>query len=319
MKIDVKDMAHQLNLCGVACPMNFVKTKLYLDKLALGEVLQVNLDGGEPVESVYASIQAEGHQVDKPKLKDDGSYLLTIKKSVILFLLFFSCLQFSCALAQASAGSSFSNKTVKATAGVQDSNNIEEQIILAKKAILLAPTDVMKRLHLARLLLRSGDTRQSTIEYLNITVLNPKSYIAYHEILLGRPSVEQINEAIARLNRLDEIKSKQLVGTMVLSELYERKEDYYQAARVLVDLQYSHTIPPKYLAQITSRIHVLLSKDKDSRTVEKAIEQKTNVEEAEFTPSTPVPMPDVTTTDAPANKLRNSKAIEGYGHAQLLP
>jgi len=312
-------MTHKLNFRGVACPMNFVKTKLYLDKLVHGEVLEVILDAGEPVESVYASIQVEGHQVDKPEIKNDGSYLLTIKKIAISFLLFFSCLQFSSALAQATALNSFPNKATNAAAGVEDKNNVEEQIILAKKAVLLAPTDLVKRLYLARLLLRSGNTRESTIEYLNITVLNPKSFIAYHEILLGRPSVEQINEAIARLNRLDEIKSKQLVGTMVLSELYERKEDYYQAARVLVDLQYSHTIPQKYLAQITSRVHVLLSKDKDSRTVEKAIEQKTNVEEAEFTPNTPVPMPDVTTTDAPANKLRNNKAIEGYGHAQLLP
>jgi hypothetical protein len=138
-------------------------------------------------------------------------------------------------------------------------------------------------------------------------------------MLLSSPSIGQIDEAIARLNRLDQVNSKELVPVMVLSELYERKEDYYQAARVLVDLQYSHTIPQKYIAQITSRIHVLLSKDKDNRTVEKAIEQKTNVEEAEFNPSTPLPMPDVTATDTPANKLRNNRAIEGYGHAQLAP
>lgn len=174
-------------------------------------------------------------------------------------------------------------------------------------------------MHLARLLLRSGNTKQAAIAYLNLTVLYPKTYIAYHEMLLAKPSIGQIDEAIARLNRLDDIKSKQLVGSTVLSELYESKDDCYQAARVLVDLQYSHTIPQKYLAQITSRIHVLLSKDKDSRTVEKAIEHKTNVEDAEFNPSTPVPMPDAVTTDTPANKLRNNKAVEGYGHAQLLP
>lgn len=230
-------------------------------------------------------------------------------------------MQISAALAQAAAlnTGSFANKTASTLAEAKDKNNLEQQIILATEAVSSAPVDLTKRLHLARLLLRSGNTRRAVIEYLNITVLNPKSYIAYHEMLLAKPSVEQINEAVARLNRLDDIKSKQLVATTVLSELYELKDDYYQAARVLVDLQYSHTIPPKYLAQITSRIHVLLSKDKDSRTVEKAIEHKTNVEEAEFNPSTPVPMPDVTATDTPANKLRSNKALEGYGHAQLLP
>jgi TusA-related sulfurtransferase len=69
-----------LDLRGVACPMNFVKTKLYLDKLASGTVIEVVLDAGEPVESVFASISAEGHHVEEPKLRSEGAFSLIIRK-----------------------------------------------------------------------------------------------------------------------------------------------------------------------------------------------------------------------------------------------
>ena len=73
-------MTHQLDLRGVACPMNFVKTRLFLDKLASGEVLTVILDSGEPVESVFASLVAEGHGVKKPERLPDGCFSLTVEK-----------------------------------------------------------------------------------------------------------------------------------------------------------------------------------------------------------------------------------------------
>lgn len=75
-------MTDQLDLRGVACPMNFVKTRLALDKLANGEFLTVILDQGEPVESVFASVKAEGHKVEIPKPWAPGSFSLTIKKGV---------------------------------------------------------------------------------------------------------------------------------------------------------------------------------------------------------------------------------------------
>jgi tRNA 2-thiouridine synthesizing protein A len=314
-------MTHNLNLRGIACPMNFVKTKLYLDKLPDGEILKVNLDAGEPVESVYNSIQAEGHKLEEPEIQDDGTYLLTIKKIAIISLMIFS-LHCGAAFAQATAlsVSSSANKIVNKDSKVQEGFNVAELIRSAREAVALAPADTEKRLQLARLLRRSGNIKQAAIEYLNITVINPKYFVAYHEMLLCNPSTGQIDEAIARLKNPEEIKAKQLPCKMALSELYERKEDYYQAARILVDLQYAQNIPPKYVSQIASRIHMLLGKTKDTRTIEKAIEQKTNVEEEEFNPSTPVPMPDLSVNnDTPVQQLRSTKVKEGYGHAQLAP
>jgi TusA-related sulfurtransferase len=71
---------NKLDLRGVACPLNFVKTKLLLDKLPVGALLEVILDDGEPVESVYSSIVAEGHSVEAPAPFEQGSFALVICK-----------------------------------------------------------------------------------------------------------------------------------------------------------------------------------------------------------------------------------------------
>lgn len=75
------EAVHNLDLRGVACPMNFVKTRLYLDKMQSGETVTVVLDDGEPVESVFQSIKAEGHTVERHEQANDSSWTLTIIKA----------------------------------------------------------------------------------------------------------------------------------------------------------------------------------------------------------------------------------------------
>jgi len=53
----------ELDLRGVLCPYNFVKTKLKLESLEVGAQLKVLLDEGEPILNVPQSITNEGHQV----------------------------------------------------------------------------------------------------------------------------------------------------------------------------------------------------------------------------------------------------------------
>jgi len=48
---------------GVACPMNFVKTKIELSSLQSGELLEVWLDDGQPIQNVPGSVRNEGHEV----------------------------------------------------------------------------------------------------------------------------------------------------------------------------------------------------------------------------------------------------------------
>ena len=74
-------MDNFLDLRGVACPMNFVKTKLFIDKLPAGTEVAVLLDEGEPVESVCSSIGAEGHSVIDCTRQAEGHFRVLIKKS----------------------------------------------------------------------------------------------------------------------------------------------------------------------------------------------------------------------------------------------
>jgi len=70
----------ELDLRGVICPYNFVKTKLKLDSLEIGDQLRVLLDEGEPIRNVPQSITNEGHQILKQE-RVDHYYLIVIQKS----------------------------------------------------------------------------------------------------------------------------------------------------------------------------------------------------------------------------------------------
>ena len=61
-----------LDLRGVICPYNFVKTKLRLETMEPGQVLEVFLDDGEPIRNVPQSVENEGHNIVRREVA--GSY-----------------------------------------------------------------------------------------------------------------------------------------------------------------------------------------------------------------------------------------------------
>jgi tRNA 2-thiouridine synthesizing protein A len=62
------------------CPMTYVRTKLALEALAPGDVLEVRLRGEEPARNVPASACEEGHTVLSLSPQPDGSLVLLLKK-----------------------------------------------------------------------------------------------------------------------------------------------------------------------------------------------------------------------------------------------
>ncbi len=70
----------KIDLRGVLCPINFVKTKLKLEVMENEQVLEVTLDDGEPMRNVPRSIKEEGHKIVKVEKFGDG-YKIYIKKS----------------------------------------------------------------------------------------------------------------------------------------------------------------------------------------------------------------------------------------------
>ncbi len=69
-----------VDITDVNCPVTFVKTKVALEELDDGQILQVHLNDGEPVQNVPRSIKEEGHEVLKLQDNGDGTYELYIKK-----------------------------------------------------------------------------------------------------------------------------------------------------------------------------------------------------------------------------------------------
>ena len=56
---------------GVACPMNFVKTKIELSTMKSGELLEILLDDGAPIRNVPGSVRSEGHQILEENKKEN--------------------------------------------------------------------------------------------------------------------------------------------------------------------------------------------------------------------------------------------------------
>jgi sulfite reductase (ferredoxin) len=70
----------ELDLRGVPCPMNFVKAKLRLESLDVGDTLAVVLDDGEPIGNVPASLRAEGHEIVASRDLGEGHWRVVVKK-----------------------------------------------------------------------------------------------------------------------------------------------------------------------------------------------------------------------------------------------
>ena len=54
---------HYLDLCGLSCPVNFVKCCLVLENLSSNQVLKVDLDIGESETSVIDGLKEKGYKV----------------------------------------------------------------------------------------------------------------------------------------------------------------------------------------------------------------------------------------------------------------
>ena len=68
---------HYLDLCGLPCPVNFVKCCLVLENLSSNQVLKVDLDIGEAETSVIDGLQEKGYKV-KISNKDSKKVTLII-------------------------------------------------------------------------------------------------------------------------------------------------------------------------------------------------------------------------------------------------
>jgi len=69
-----------IDITDVTCPVTFVKTKVALEELDEGQILQVHIADGEPVQNVPRSVKEEGHEILKLDDNGDGTFELYIRK-----------------------------------------------------------------------------------------------------------------------------------------------------------------------------------------------------------------------------------------------
>jgi TusA-related sulfurtransferase len=72
----------QLDLRGTPCPLNFVKAKLHLEKMAPGGLLEVWLDPGEPIEQVPDSLAMEGYAIEQVEDRS-GFFALRVRRPAV--------------------------------------------------------------------------------------------------------------------------------------------------------------------------------------------------------------------------------------------
>ena len=68
---------YYLDLCGLPCPVNFVKCCLALENLSLNQVLKVDIDIGEAETSVINGLEEKGYKI-KTLEKDSKKVTLII-------------------------------------------------------------------------------------------------------------------------------------------------------------------------------------------------------------------------------------------------
>ncbi len=67
-----------LDLRGTPCPINFVKTKLRLERMSSGDLLTVWLDGGEPIEQVPDSLKMAGYTIENIEERE-GFFVMSVR------------------------------------------------------------------------------------------------------------------------------------------------------------------------------------------------------------------------------------------------
>ncbi len=74
------NIADSVDITDVTCPVTFVKAKVAIEELDDGDILEIRLNDGEPVQNVPRSLKEEGHRVLELTDNGDGTYRLIVQK-----------------------------------------------------------------------------------------------------------------------------------------------------------------------------------------------------------------------------------------------
>ncbi|GBE01482.1 hypothetical protein BMS3Bbin06_00081 [bacterium BMS3Bbin06] len=75
VKVDKK-----IDIRGLVCPYTFVKSKLAIESMDVGEVLEILLDYPEASRSIPKSMEDHGHKVLKVEKINDSDWVIVVRK-----------------------------------------------------------------------------------------------------------------------------------------------------------------------------------------------------------------------------------------------
>ncbi|MDB5412481.1 MAG: preprotein translocase subunit TatB [Rubritepida sp.] len=81
MKVARGTMPQLIDVTADTCPMTFVRTRLQLDRMAAGEVLEVRFRGEEPRQNLHRTLIEQGHEILLLDFGDNGNGRLLVKKA----------------------------------------------------------------------------------------------------------------------------------------------------------------------------------------------------------------------------------------------
>jgi tRNA 2-thiouridine synthesizing protein A len=76
----VTEADFELDITAEVCPMTFVRTKLALEQLAVGQVLNIRLRDGEPRHNVPRAVRDHGHEILDLRPLEAGLFELVVRK-----------------------------------------------------------------------------------------------------------------------------------------------------------------------------------------------------------------------------------------------
>lgn len=90
------EVDERVDITDVVCPMTFVKAKVAMEELEIGQVLAVTMNDGEPVQNVPRSFKEEGQQVLNVLLQSSSNNENTLFQRYCNWILQQNCNKFVC-------------------------------------------------------------------------------------------------------------------------------------------------------------------------------------------------------------------------------
>ena len=73
-----------VDITDVVCPVTFIKAKVALEKINNGQILEIKLNDGEPIQNIPRSLKNEKHKVLSVDKNQDGTYTIAVEKGGLL-------------------------------------------------------------------------------------------------------------------------------------------------------------------------------------------------------------------------------------------